>query len=161
MLVIDTSAFLSLASVRVLETVLEEYEPHTTEIVLEELQQTAEYEDLHTKAAQRVIELSSRFQVDAVETEDFKSSRIDKGEYSCVVLADRLETEFILTDDFRALPELKSLVDCQVAISPIMLKALAVRDRITEKEAKEKLDKLAENRNWIGSPIYRHAKNIF
>lgn len=161
MLVMDTSAFLSLASVKILDTVLEEYEVHTTETVLEELEQTAEYEDLHAKAAQRVIELSSRFQVHDVKTEDFESSRIDRGEYSCVVLADQFKTEFILTDDFRALPELKSLVDCQVAISPIMLKALVKKDRITEEEAKEKLDNLAENRNWIGSPIYKHAKNIF
>lgn len=161
MLVVDTSAFLSLASVKTLETVLDEHSVHTTETVFEELEETAEYEDLHGKAAQRVIELSSKFQVSSVKTEDFESSRIDRGEYSCVVLADRLETEFILTDDFRALPELKSLVDCQVAISPIMLKALVKKDRITEKEAKEKLDKLAESRNWIGSPIYRHAKDIF
>jgi len=161
MLVMDTSAFLSLASVRVLETVLEEYEVHTTETVLEEIEKTAEYDDIHAEAARRAIELSTKFEVNSVKTEDFKSSRIDKGEHSCVVLANKLETEFILTDDFRALPELKSLVDCQVAISPIMLKALVKKNQITEKKAKEKLDDLAENRNWIGSPIYRHAKDIF
>lgn len=161
MLVIDTSAFLSLASINILETVLKEYDIHTTETVLEELEETSDYDDVHAESAQKVIELSTKFEVNNVETRDFNSSRIDKGEYSCAVLANKLETEFILTDDFRALPELKSLVDCQVAISPIMLKALVKKGKLTEKEAKQKLDQLAENRNWIGSPIYRHAKNMF
>lgn len=161
MLVIDTSAFLSLASVKLLETVLEEYEVHTTEAVYEELQNTAEYEDIHAKAAEKAIKLSSEFQSHKVETGDFESSRIDKGEYSCVVLANQLETEYVLTDDFRALPELKSLADCQVAISPIMLKALVKRNKLSKKKAKQKLDTLAENRNWLGSPIYRHAKKMF
>lgn len=161
MLVMDTSAFLSLASVNVLETVLEEYEVHTTETVFNELQSTAEYEDLHAEAAEKAIELSSEFRSHKVETGDFESSRIDKGENSCVVLANQLETEFVLTDDFRALPELKVLADCEVATSPIMLKALVKRNRISDKKAKQKLDKLAENRNWLGSPIYRHAKKMF
>ena len=161
MLVMDTSAFLSLASIKTLDTVLEEYSVYSTEKVFQELEEIAEYDDLHAEAAQRVIELSSRFEIRNVEKGNFESSRIDEGEYSCVKLANRLETEFILTDDFRALPELKCLSNCRVAISPVMLKALVKKDKITERKAKEKLDDLAENRNWIGSPIYRHAKSLF
>ena len=161
MLIVDTSAFISLASVELLEEVLNEYDVHTTNKVLEELESTSDYEDIHGEAAENVVNHTSNFQIHELETEGFESSRVDAGEYSCIVLAAKLDSEFVLTDDFRALPELKSLADCRVAISPIMLKALVKRGEISGKEARRKLDELAENRNWLGSPIYRHAKKIF
>lgn len=161
MLVIDTSALISLSSIDLLETVLEEFDVHTTELVIEELNETSEYQDRHAEAAEQVLNHKSVIKTHDIEVESFESSRVDRGEYSCVVLAEKLGVEFVLTDDFRALPELKALVSAQVAISPVMLKALVKKDKLTEEDAQEMLETLAENRNWLGSPIYRRAKDIF
>lgn len=161
MLVIDTSALISLSSIDLLETVLEEFDVHTTELVIEELNETSEYQDRHAEAAEQVLNHKSVIKIHDIEVESFESSRVDRGEYSCVVLAEKLGVEFVLTDDFRALPELKALVSAQVAISPVMLKALVKKDKLTEEDAQEMLETLAENRNWLGSPIYRRAKDIF
>jgi len=64
----------------------------------------------------------------------------------------------LITDDLRALPELQTVVEAKVAISPILLKALVERNVIDEEEALEKLEEAAENRSWLKSTIYRRAK---
>lgn len=89
------------------------------------------------------------------------SSRVDTGEGSCALLTKELDIEFLITDDLRAVPELQTVADAKVAISPIVLKALVQRDELEQEEALEKLDELAEQRNWLGAPIYRKAKNLF
>jgi len=54
-----------------------------------------------------------------------------------------------------------TVADSQVAISPIVLKALSKRDVLTQEEALGKLDELAEQRSWLGAPLYRRATNLF
>jgi len=46
-------------------------------------------------------------------------------------------------------------------ISPILLKALVKRDVLEQAEALRKLEEAAENRDWLESPIYEKAKNLF
>jgi len=67
-------------------------------------------------------------------------------------LADQ-RADFLLTDDPHALPELQAVTDAQVAISTIVLKALVTRGTISTVEAKERLERLAETRDWLGAPI--------
>lgn len=161
MIVVDTSAFLSLASGGVLHHVLTEFDIHTTETVLTELESTSEYTDEHGNASTTVLDTQSGFTVRRVEKQEFTSSRIDEGEGSCVVLARELEPAFFLTDDLRALPELQNLVGARVAISPIVLKALVKRGVLSEEEAENRLERIAETRDWLGAPIYRRARQLF
>ena len=72
-----------------------------------------------------------------------------------------MDADFLITYDLRALPELQTLSDTQVAISPIVLRALVKRDVLDEEEAVAKLEAAAENRDWLESPIYTKAKNLF
>lgn len=161
MIVLDTSAVISLASADVLHVVLDEYEAHTTETVLHELEATAEYDDVHGRAARDALENDAEYTVHTVPEPELSSSRIDAGEASCVHLCHELEANFLFTDDLRALPELQTVVDARVAISPIVLKALVTRDRLTESDARNRLETLAGNRDWLESPIYRRAQNLF
>ncbi|WP_136716302.1 hypothetical protein [Halorientalis salina] len=160
MIVADTSTLISLASIDLLDTFLTEFDTHTTETVVEELAETAEYDDRHGKAAEAVLRNLDRIPIHRVEGR-FESSRVDRGEASCALLTRELNAEFLLTDDLRALPELQSLVDAKVAISPIILKALVKREVLKRETAQEKLDQLAENRDWLGAPIYRRAQKLF
>jgi hypothetical protein len=56
---------------------------------------------------------------------------------------------------------LQQLTDAQVAISPIVLKALVNRGVLEREEALQRLEQLAETRDWLGAPIYRRAKQLF
>jgi predicted nucleic acid-binding protein len=160
MIVADTSGLISLTTVDLLDTFLTEFDVHTTDLVVEELEETGEYDDSHGKAAETVLSQLDRITTHQVDGE-FTSSRVDPGEGSCVLLTKEEDADFLVTDDLRALPELKTLADSKVAISPIVLKALVKRDVLSEEEALDRLDELAEKRRWLGAPIYRRAKRLF
>lgn len=161
MLVVDTSALVSLAIADSLDDLLAEFDIHTTGQVVEELRETAEYDDAHGNGATVVVQALDDLTTHDVERGSFESSRIDGGEASCVRLCRSLEPDFLVTDDLRALPELQSLVEARVAISPIVLRALVERGRIDDATARARLDELAETRDWLGAPIYRRAMRLF
>lgn len=161
MIVLDTSAFVTLAVADVLLLVLDEFDVHTTGTVLDELAATAEHDDVHGEAARAVLDGFSDGTVHEAEKRAFQSSRIDEGEGSCAVLAREEQADFLVTDDLRALPELQTLSGTRVAISPIVLRALVDRGALADEEALEMLDRMARDRSWLGRPIYRRAKQLF
>ena len=161
MIIADTSALISLTTAECLDLLLEEFDVYTTATVLDELEQTAAHDDPHGTAATRVVDHQHRFTVHDIDEEIPETSRIDRGEGSCVVLVNRLSADFLLTDDLRALPELQQLTDAKVAISPIVLKALVNRGVLEREEATCRLEQLAETRDWLGAPIYRRAEQLF
>lgn len=160
MIVVDTSALISITSIDLLDTFLTEFDIHTTETVIEELEETSEYDDRHGEAADTVLDNLDRITTHQIQGE-FTSSRVDQGEGGCALLTKETDAKFLITDDLRALPELQTVAEAQVAISPIVLKALVKRDVLEREEALEKLDELAEQRDWLGAPIYRRAQSLF
>jgi predicted nucleic acid-binding protein len=161
MIVADTSALITLASIDIFDLVLEEFDIHTSVTAVEELEDTAECDDSHGKAADRVLQRRDQFPAHEASRTEFQSSRIDRGEGSCADLARDLDADFLITDDLGALPELQTLSDTRVAISPIVLRALVKRDVLDEEEAVAKLEAAIENRDWLESPIYARAKDLF
>lgn len=161
MIVVDTSAFVSLEVAGSLSLVLEEFDVHTTESVMTELEETASHDDVHGLAAESVLEKRESFSRHPIEEPTLETSRIDTGEASCVRCCQQFDAEFLITDDFRALPELQRLTAARVAISPIVLEALVKRDVLEKQAALERLEAMAENRDWLGSPIYRRAQRLF
>ena len=161
MIVADTSVLVTLASIDIFDLVLEEFDIHTSVTAVEELEDTAEYDDSHGKAADGVLQHRDQFAVHGASRTEFQSSRIDEGEGSCADLARDLNADFLITDDLRALPELQTLSGTQVAISPIVLRALVKRDVLDEEEATAKIEAAAENRDWLESPIYTKARDLF
>lgn len=161
MLVVDTSAFISLAVGHVFDPVCDTFDVVATQTVLNELEQTSTYDDRDGRAARTVIDARDRFAIVAANGDPFVTSRIDAGEGSCVAAVRDLNAAFLITDDFRALPELQTLVDADVALSPIVLRALVTRRVLTEEEAVEAFERIAADRDWLGAPIYRYARRLF
>jgi predicted nucleic acid-binding protein len=161
MIVADTSALVSLTTAECRDLFLDEFDVHTTATVIEELEDTADYEDPHGDAATEILDQRDRLTVNTVEADIPETSRIDQGEGSCAVLSDRHAAEFLVTDDLRALPELQRLTEAQVAISPIVLKALVNRGVLERGDALQRLEQLADTRNWLEAPIYRRATELF
>jgi len=160
MIAADTSALISLATVDLLDTFLPEFDVHTTEEVVKELEATGKYDDTHGEASKTALDNLDRVTVHQIKG-GFESSRVDRGEGTCVLLTKKIDAEFLITDDLRALPELRTATDAQVAISPIVLKTLVERDVLEQEQALNKIDELAEQRDWLGAPIYRRAQNLF
>ena len=161
MIVADTSALISLATADTIDVVLDEFEIHTTETVVEELRATADYDDASAEGANSVLSRTERLTVHSVDAPEFDTSRIDEGEGSCAVLARKQDATFFVTDDLRALPELRPLTPAEVAISPIVLKALVKRDVYPRAQARTKLEQIAADRDWLEAPIYRRAEALF
>lgn len=161
MLVVDTSALISLAVGGALETTLDEFEVVTTRVVVDELEETAAFDDRHGSGASAVLEHLNEVEVRDVDGGAFLTSRIDVGEASCAVVVRETDARFLVTDDYRALPELQRVVDAEVALSPIVLRALVKRGALDETDALEAFEAIAEGRDWLGAPIYRYARRLF
>lgn len=161
MLVVDTSAFVSLAVGDVLGVFVDDFQVVTTEAVLEELEATATDDDRHGDAASRVLDCVDEFETVACSGEPFVTSRIDTGEASCVAAVREVGAAFLVTDDFRALPELQEVVDADVALSLLVLRALVDRGALAEAEATAAFDCIAAGRDWLEAPIYRYASQLF
>ncbi|WP_138007713.1 hypothetical protein [Halalkalirubrum salinum] len=161
MIVVDTSAFISIEIGDALDLVLSTYEVHTTTVVVDELRSTAAYDDSHGRAADEVLGSIERISVHDQSPSGATTTRIDAGEASCAQVVQDIDAEFLITDDLRALPELEALVDCRVAISPILLRALVTNGLLSNTEAKRRLEAIAHTRDWLGAPIYRHATELF
>ncbi len=161
MIVADTSALLSLATGEVIALTLDEFDVFTTQTVVGELDNTSAYDDRHGSAASLVLEHRESLSVQSVKAPPVTSDRIDEGEGSCVELTRSLDADFLLTDDLRAVPELQSLADARVAISPLVLRILVDRNVVDTDEAKARLERIGERRDWLGAPIYRRARRLF
>ena len=116
----------------------------TTQTVWEELEATAGYDDRHGVEAATVLASEDAFSIVEKQAESFETSRIDAGEASCVAATRTRDTPFLLTDDYRALPELQELVEAEVMLSPIVLRALVKRGTWSEQRAKTAFVKIVE-----------------
>ncbi|WP_224333789.1 hypothetical protein [Haloprofundus halobius] len=161
MLVIDTSALVSLAVGDALGVTLAEFDVVATHVVIDELEVTADYDDEHGRGASTVLDQLERIDSLDITGEKFVTSRIDDGEASCVAAMREIDAAFLITDDYRALPELQHLIDAEVALSPVVLRALVKRGALSEDTAKSALETIAEQRDWLGAPIYRYARQLF
>lgn len=161
MIIADTSALISLASGSVLNLFLDEFEVVITETVLGELEELFQESDRIAGNAKQVYRSKESLKIHGTRGEKPVSSRVDEGEASCVLLARELKADFLITDDLRALPEIKKMVGKdKVAISPIILRALVNRNILDKKQALEKLKQIGKRRDWLHRPIYRKAREL-
>lgn len=161
MVVVDTSAFVSIAVGDCFELVVEEFDITTTQSVVDELETTAAYDDSHGHGATAVLEQIDQVVVREVTAPELRSTRIDIGEASCVAAVRKTNSSVLVTDDFRALPELEALVEADIVLSPVLLRRLCDRDVLTETDARAALETMATERDWLGAPIHRYARSLF
>jgi predicted nucleic acid-binding protein len=159
--VVDTSALISLAIGNALDETLAAFDIVTTPTVIEELEEAAAYDDRHGTAATAVLQRMESLTVQEADGAPFETSRVDAGEASCVAAARTVDAAFLVTDDYRALPELQGLVDAEVAVSPIVLRALVKRDALSSADAEAAFETIAAGRDWLDAPIYRYARRLF
>ncbi|MDS0295403.1 hypothetical protein [Halogeometricum luteum] len=162
-IVADTSALVSLGTVsdtttHPLDILLESHELLLPEQVLEELAETASYEDASGEAAQAVLDRKNGFEVRLIELDE--TFPLDDGENSAVTLANEVNAVQFLCDEFNRLALIHaSLADTRLVTTPILLTAFVRNDVLSPDSAEQFLEMMSEARCWSSNSYVARAKS--
>lgn len=165
-IVVDTATLISLVHGNILELALSEFEFLISNWIIEELNNTAKYKDIDAEAARAVLKQKKRLKIIRIkkaELEKFLSRRIDLGEASCIAIAGKEKVDTLISDDFKAIPELKywsKKFGFDLGLCAILIKALVLKGKLNKEKAKKIFDRIGRKRGWIGRPIYDYGKKI-
>ena len=154
----DTSALLSIASApEVLDPVFNEYDVLVPREVVDELEETAEYDDETARAADEAL---SRLDDNAVRNAELNTDfPLDEGENAAVSLANEKDADPFLCDEFNRIGLIHaSLTDVRLVTTPKLLEVLVHRDELSDEEAVDALNTMTEARSWKGNSYVRRAR---
>lgn len=152
LVVADTSALVSLGTVldhasNPLDVLIEEHHLVVPQQVVEELEETAAYEDGSGRAAAAVLDRLDGFDVRGTELDD--DFPLDDGENAAVTLANDLDATQLLCDEFNRLALVHaSLADTRLVTTPTVLTALVRTGRLDASVAEALLSRMSEARSW-------------
>ena len=161
-IVADTSALVSLGTVvdattNPLDILLEPHELLLPEQVLEELSETASYDDASGEAAQAVLDRKNAFKIQLVELDE--TFPLDDGENAAVTLANEVNAVQLLCDEFNRLAVIHaSLVETRLVTTPILLTALVRNDVLSPDSAQRLLERMSEARSWSANSYVARAR---
>jgi len=162
--VADTSALVTLGIVdhstpAPLSVLLEEYTVLVPDIVVEELQEVASYDDDHGRAAGRVLDHMAAFSKRSVELD--AEFPLDDGENAAVSLANDVDAALLLCDEFNRIGLVHaSLVDTRLVTSPTLL-AICVRNGwLSSADAQAALEAISAARSWDGNNYVQRARSL-
>ncbi|WP_254534039.1 hypothetical protein [Natrinema gelatinilyticum] len=162
-IVADTSAFVSLGTVadstpNPLDLLLDAHDVILPEQVVDELTETASYDDASGEAAQAVLDRQAAFEVRSIELDE--TFPLDDGENAAVTLANDVDAVQLLCDEFNRFALIHaSLADTRLVTTPIVLTAL-VRNEVLSPEAAEGfLDEMSDARSWSANTYVARARS--
>lgn len=163
-LVADTSGLVSLGIVAEqdpdpLGLCLATYDVQVPETVVDELRETASYDDEHGKAADAVLERTADLSVRSVALDaDFP---LDDGENAAVTLANDVEAALCLCDEFNSLGLVHaSLANTRLVTTPTLLSVLVRTGQTTSAEALSLLESVSQARSWETNSYVRRAESL-
>ena len=153
--ILDTSAFISLESINILEQVSKLFAVTTTNSVIKELEEFAKYDDKYGKIAKSVLKLKSKFIIESCEiNESIKYIEPTDNELYNLSLKKKLP---LVTDETKLVHHTRHKID--VYFTTVFLIVLIEAKYFTKIEALEKLENLRDIRNWRNNIIYLTTKN--
>jgi predicted nucleic acid-binding protein len=162
LLVADTSALVSLGTVadsspNPLDLLLDSHTVVVPEQVIDELTETASYDDAPGEAAQAVLDRQSAFEVRSVELDE--TFPLDDGENAAVTLANEVDAVQLLCDEFNRLALVHaSLAETRLVTTPILLTALVRNDALSPDDAETLLAEMSDARSWSSNSYVERAK---
>lgn len=163
-LVADTSGLVSLGVVAgrdpdPLALCLDGYDVQVPETVVDELREIASYEDDHGRAARAVLERIDERAVQSVDLDaDFP---LDDGENATVTLANDLDADLCLCDEFNSLGLVHaSLANTRLVTTPTLLSVLVRTGQSTAAETLALLDGVGQARSWEGNGYVQRARSL-
>lgn len=162
-IVADTSALVSLGTVadttpNPLDLLRDSHRIVLPEHVVDELTDTAAYDDASGEAAQAVLDRQSTFEVRNVELDE--TFPLDDGENAAVTLANDVDAAQLLCDEFNRVALIHaSLADTRLVTTPIVLTALVRNDELSPDAAEAFLDEMSDARSWSANTYVARARS--
>jgi predicted nucleic acid-binding protein len=163
-LVADGSALVSLGIVAdcdpdPLALVLKRYDVLVPRAVVGELEEIASYDDVHGRAATRVLDRTDEFRIVSVALD--AEFPLDDGENAAVTLANDSDAALLLCDEFTQLGLIHaSLANTRLVTTPTILSVLVRTDRLTVADATAVLDRISDARSWGGNSYVQRARSV-
>jgi|SRR6056297_311634 len=163
-LVADTSALVSLGIVGTADTdplalCLETYEVLIPEIVIDELEDVASYDDAHGCGAQAVLDQADGFTVRSVSLD--AAFPLDDGENAAVTLANDIDAAMLLCDEFNQLGLIHaSLANTRLVTTPTLLSVFVRNGQMDSAAASAALDLISEARSWETNQYVDRARSL-
>lgn len=164
-LIADTSALVSLAATSdarrlALEPFLDGYDVAIPQQVTEELEDIAQYDDAHAKAAQTILDMHDRITIHAVDLDS--GFPLDDGENAAIQLTEEIGAAFFYCDEYNQLALIHaSLSESQLVTTPRLLKALVVHGDLTKAHVENLLEQIGQVRSWNTNAYVRQAAHLF
>lgn len=163
-LVADTSGLVSLGCVAdtdvdPLTLSCAEYDVICPNTVVDELEEVATYDDDHGRAAKVVLDRTAEMTIRTVELDaDFP---LDDGENAAVTLANRIDAELLLCDEFNRLGVIHaSLADTRLVTTPTLLSVFVRNGHLDAEDARNLLDSISAIRSWGANSYVRRARAL-
>jgi predicted nucleic acid-binding protein len=164
-LVADASALVSLGIVAdadpdPLSICLTQYEVVVPTTVIEELKEISSYDDVHGRAATTVRDRAESFETRSVDLD--AEFPLDDGENAAVTLANDLDAELFLCDEFNQLGLIHaSLADTRLVTTPTLLSVHVRTEQLSAAEAQLLLDEISDARSWEENSYVQRARSLF
>lgn len=158
----DTSALVSLGTVtdrdhNPLDYLLSDHVVAVPEQVLDELEETAAYEDSSGQGARNVLDRREKFEVCSTELDE--TFPLDDGENAAVTLANDIEATQFLCDEFNQLALVHaSLTTARLVTTPTLLVLLTRLEVLSGTEAEDILTTISEARSWSENAYVNRAR---
>lgn len=152
--VFDTSAFISLESVGLLDLVLKNFRIVTSPSAYDELNDFAIYEDALGQAAERVLKKKQKIVIEkpVIKEKLIFVSQIDNEIFNLALK----KNATLITDDIKLTKHAESKV--RTEFSTHFLSIFLGSGLLTKIEALQKLEQMRKVRNWQENVIYLSAK---
>ncbi len=152
--VFDTSAFLSLESIFLLEQTLTDFSIVTTTTADKELNHFAQHDDELGNIAKRVLRLRTLFKTEKIYLKQQLSyvSTTDEELYNLALF----KNIPLITDDTKLIHHTRGKI--KRTFSTIFLRIFIQTNDLTKNEALQKLEQMRTIRNWQNNIIYLSAK---
>lgn len=152
--VFDTSAFLSLESISILDIALKNFSIVTSNFVFHELGDFAAYNDTLGRIAQQVLNQKDKIAVEKPFIKEHLGfvSETDNGIFNIALSKDIA----LITDDIKLARHCVGKIDTE--FSTFFLLAFVDAGLLTKTESLQKLEKMRNIRNWQDNIIYISTK---
>ncbi len=151
---LDTSAFISLESINLLERVISVFDIETTNSVIDELKDFSKHSDEYGNTANRILKIVTNVSIDSTNVNE-QIKYLEKTDNELFNLSKEKKISLI-TDDHKLIHHTKDKIE--VYFSTFFLVTFAAANVISKREAMEMLEKLRDIRNWESNIIYLTTK---
>jgi len=163
-LVADASALVSLGVVAdddpdPLALSLTRYDVVVPTAVIEELRETASYDDAHGRVADTVLDRTGTIETRTVDPDT--GFPLDDGENAAVTLANERDAALFLRDEFAQLgPIHASLADTRLVTTPTLLSIFVRSGELSAADARGLFDDISDVRSWETNNYVQRARSL-